>query len=46
MSDKPEPPSSFIQDATLDNFAELAIANSSKGPVLVNYWSKIQRDLH
>lgn len=29
----------FIRDATNDNFAELVLTNSSKGPVLVNYWS-------
>jgi len=31
---------SFIYDATDENFAQLVIENSSKGPVLVNYWSK------
>ncbi len=30
----------FIRDATDDNFARLVLANSSKGPVLVNYWSR------
>jgi len=30
----------FIYDATDENFAQLVIENSSKGPVLVNYWSK------
>ena len=30
----------FIYDATDDNFAELVLGNSAKGPVLLNYWSK------
>ncbi len=30
----------FIQDATDDNFENLVLVNSSKGCVLVNYWSK------
>lgn len=29
----------FIEDATPENFAELVIGNSMRGPVLVNYWS-------
>lgn len=32
-------PKNFIQDATPENFAELVIGNSIRGPVLVNYWS-------
>ena len=30
----------FIRDATEENFNELVVENSSKGPVLVNFWSK------
>lgn len=30
----------FILDASEENFNELVIQNSSRGPVLVNYWSK------
>ena len=33
-------PYAFIQDATDENFDELVVANSSRGPVLVNFWSK------
>lgn len=29
----------FIVDATPENFNELVMANSSRGPVMVNYWS-------
>ena len=29
----------FIQDATPENFADMVIGNSMRGPVLVNYWS-------
>jgi len=37
----PEPEASqFILDASDDNFDELVLINSLKGPVLVNYWSK------
>jgi len=32
--------SQFILDASDENFDELVLINSSKGPVLVNYWSK------
>jgi len=32
--------SQYIQDANDENFDELVLINSSKGPVLVNYWSK------
>lgn len=38
MSDTAQ--SAFIQDANDENFDELVLINSSKGPVLVNYWSK------
>ena len=31
--------SSFIFDATPENFAELVMANSMRGPVMVNFWS-------
>ena len=31
--------SELIQDATDENFDELVLINSSRGPVLVNYWS-------
>ncbi len=31
---------SFIFDASPDNFRELVLGNSIKGPVLVNYWSQ------
>lgn len=31
--------SKFIQDATPENYAELVIGNSMRGPVMVNYWS-------
>jgi putative thioredoxin len=30
----------FIQDATADNFSGLVVENSTRGPVLVNYWSR------
>ena len=30
----------FILDATPDNFNELVMGNSIRGPVMVNYWSK------
>ena len=33
-------PYAFIQDATDENFNELVVTNSPRGPVLVNYWSK------
>ena len=33
-------PFAFIQDATDENFSELVVSNSSRGPVLVNFWSK------
>lgn len=29
----------FIEDATPENYADLVIGNSMRGPVLVNYWS-------
>jgi putative thioredoxin len=29
----------FIEDATPENFSDLVIGNSMRGPVLVNYWS-------
>lgn len=32
--------SPYIQAATSDNFKALVVDNSSKGPVLVNFWSK------
>ncbi len=32
--------SPFILAATSDNFRELVLANSEKGPVLVNFWSR------
>ena len=35
-----EQQNTFIQDATDDNFESLVLLNSSKGPVLVNYWSR------
>jgi putative thioredoxin len=38
MSENEQP--LFIRDATEENFNELVVANSSKGPVLVNFWSK------
>jgi len=31
---------SFIFDATPENFNELVISNSNRGPVMVNYWSQ------
>jgi len=30
----------FIHDATPENFKELVLGNSTRGPVMVNYWSK------
>lgn len=30
---------SYVFDATADNFRTLVLANSGKGPVVVNYWS-------
>lgn len=33
------PSKKFIEDATPENFADLVIGNSMRGPVLVNYWS-------
>ncbi|NOR39623.1 MAG: tetratricopeptide repeat protein, partial [Gammaproteobacteria bacterium] len=38
MSENEQP--LFIRDATDENFNELVLVNSSKGPVLVNFWSK------
>lgn len=32
--------SSFIHSATSENFAEMVLANSRQGPVLVNFWSR------
>ncbi|MBE9567481.1 MAG: tetratricopeptide repeat protein [Proteobacteria bacterium] len=32
--------SSFIIDATKDNFSEAVLSNSHKGPVMVNYWAE------
>lgn len=32
-------PGPYIADATPENFEELVLANSAKGPVLVNYWA-------
>ena len=32
--------SNYIQDATPETFSELVIANSMRGPVMVNYWSE------
>ncbi len=31
--------SQYIQEATPENYAELVIGNSLRGPVMVNYWS-------
>ena len=31
--------SAFIFEATPDNFTQLVLDNSAKGPVLVNYWA-------
>jgi len=31
--------SAFIFEATADNFTQLVLDNSAKGPVLVNYWA-------
>lgn len=33
------PSKNFIEDATPENYADLVIGNSMRGPVLVNYWS-------
>ncbi len=33
-------PNNFIFDATPENFHELVMGNSSRGPVMVNYWSE------
>jgi len=33
------PESKHIIDATPDNFAELVMGNSMRGPVMVNFWS-------
>ena len=35
----PISPPSYITDCTRENFSQRVLANSAKGPVLVNYWS-------
>jgi putative thioredoxin len=34
------PPNPYVLEATADNFQEVVLANSRRGPVLVNFWSR------
>ena len=39
MSENQPPSPSYIQEGTAENFSALVLDNSTRGPVLVNYWS-------
>ncbi len=40
MTDTAPPPNPYVLEVTADDFQERVLANSRRGPVLVNFWSR------